>query len=330
MKNERFMTIQGACDMKITENKFYDYTPPVKPAIRRLGTIKCDVVEATPFVFHDRLYRLEYFREGRQNAVNPGDGTYLHVYDVQTAYEFAPFAFGHHLGSAFADGGFVYAVAAAEAPGGGKYGTWGAQTLHVFRTSDLDHWEQWGQLDIPDNFAFNSNICRKDGVYTMLIECALPVQFCFRFAQSRDLKTWTLLPEDHLFQKDRYSGGPAIYTLPDDPYYYVFYLEANPGPRYTNCVARSADLVNWEYSPCNPVLAFDPDEDKKIANPYLTPEERARIARAWDINNSDMECCEFLGRTIIYYSWGCQRGIEFLAEACYEGTMKEFLQGFFE
>jgi len=43
-----------------------------------------------------------------------------------------------------------------------------------------------------------------------------------------------------------------------------------------------------------------------------------------------MEICEFLGRTIIYYSWGDQRGHEFLAEACYEGTMKEFLQGFFE
>jgi len=43
-----------------------------------------------------------------------------------------------------------------------------------------------------------------------------------------------------------------------------------------------------------------------------------------------MEICEFLGRTIIYYSWGDQLGHEFLAEACYEGTMKEFLQGFFE
>ena len=39
---------------------------------------------------------------------------------------------------------------------------------------------------------------------------------------------------------------------------------------------------------------------------------------------------EFNGRTIIYYSLGCQRGIEFLAEAAYEGQMKDFLQGFFD
>ena len=70
-------------------------------------------------------------------------------------------------------------------------------------------------------------------------------------------------------------------------------------------------------------------EDKKIANPFLTPQDRARIEEALDINNSDMELCEFLGRTIIYYSWGDQLGHEFLAEACFEGTMKEFLQGFF-
>ena len=74
---------------------------------------------------------------------------------------------------------------------------------------------------------------------------------------------------------------------------------------------------------------FDEAQDKQIANPYLTPHERARIERALDINNSDLELCEFLGRTILYYSWGSQRGIEFLAEASYEGSMKEFLQGWF-
>ena len=43
-----------------------------------------------------------------------------------------------------------------------------------------------------------------------------------------------------------------------------------------------------------------------------------------------MELCEYLGRTIIYYSWGDQKGNEFLAEACYEGGMHEFLKAFFE
>lgn len=32
---------------------------------------------------------------------------------------------------------------------------------------------------------------------------------------------------------------------------------------------------------------------------------------------------------IINYSWGDQLGIEFLAEAVYDGTLEEFLEGWF-
>ena len=80
----------------------------------------------------------------------------------------------------------------------------------------------------------------------------------------------------------------------------------------------------------NPVLMYDDTEDKRIANPHLTPRDRERIEAALNINNSDMELCEYLGRTIIYYSWGDQKGTEFLAEACYEGGMHELLTAFFE
>jgi hypothetical protein len=46
-------------------------------------------------------------------------------------------------------------------------------------------------------------------------------------------------------------------------------------------------------------------------------------------NNSDVDFCEFRGRTIIYYSWGDQQGTEFLAEAVYDGSLASFLKGFF-
>ena len=75
---------------------------------------------------------------------------------------------------------------------------------------------------------------------------------------------------------------------------------------------------------------YDEFEDKKIGSPFLTRADRARVDAALDINNSDMELCEYLGRTIIYYSWGDQKGTEFLAEACYEGGMHDFLRAFFE
>ena len=110
----------------------------------------------------------------------------------------------------------------------------------------------------------------------------------------------------------------------------MFYLEEYPGPCYATCIARSTDLINWEYSPINPVLMYDDPEDRKIASPFLTESERERIRAARNINNSDLEVCEYLGRTVMYYSWGDQLGTEFLAEASFEGTLQELLTAYFE
>ena len=108
----------------------------------------------------------------------------------------------------------------------------------------------------------------------------------------------------------------------------MIYLEARPGPTYETHIVRSKDLKHWESSRLNPVMAFS-DEDKAIANPKLTAEQRKAIAQAKDINNSDVDLCEFQGKTVIYYSWGNQQGNEFLAEAVYEGTLASFLRSYF-
>ena len=83
-----------------------------------------------------------------------------------------------------------------------------------------------------------------------------------------------------------------------------------------------------ESSPLNPVLRASPD-DKLVANPKLTTEQRQRIAKAKNINNSDIDFCQYKGRLIINYSWGNQQGTEFLAEAAYDGTVEQFLSGWF-
>ena len=306
---------------EITEKPFCHETALKRPVIRKLGTVMCDMVETTPVVFNGRLYRFEYFRPRRQNEANPEEVSHFRFRDMYSNALSAPFGCDHHLGSAFADGGTMYAVGVKDA--------WGGDTLTVFRSADLESWEAF-----PVRFlglkCFNTGVCKKDGRYVMLIETDSFVPFTFRFAVSEDMVRWTLLPDDCAFQKDRYAGGPAVYTLPDDPYYYVLYLEAYPTEKYANCIARSRDLREWEYSPLNPVLMYDPEADKQIASPFLTPHERDRIARAADVNNSDMELCEFLDRTVICYSWGNQHGIEFLAEAAYEGPMAALLKGFFE
>lgn len=87
-------------------------------------------------------------------------------------------------------------------------------------------------------------------------------------------------------------------------------------------------MKQWESSRLNPVMASSGD-DKIIANPTLTAEQRKAIAEAVDINNSDVDLCEYRGKRVISYSWGNQQGQEFLAEAVYEGTLVSFLGGFF-
>ncbi|MFH1268852.1 MAG: hypothetical protein ABIK89_24260, partial [Planctomycetota bacterium] len=97
---------------------------------------------------------------------------------------------------------------------------------------------------------------------------------------------------------------------------------------YEMYVVRSKDLIHWEMSPLNPVLRASP-EDRKPANPDLTDDERQRIATAKNLNNSDLDFCEHRGRVILVYSWGNQLGVEHLAEAVYEGSLEQFLRGWF-
>ena len=306
---------------------------PKTPKIRRHGTIKYGTVESTPIVFGDTLYRFEYNRPAKfdhlkdTNRYNPNPWSSFHFIDLKTGRQTPSFGKNHHLGSAYTDGGVMYAI--------GVDGEWGGDTLHIFRSTDLENWECPGELHLPGWKIFNTGVCRMNGVYTLLMEISAPVEeagsrpFTFRFATSDDMIHWTLTPTECVFQKDRYAGAPAIYSI-GDGYYYVLYLEAYPGPCYAQCIARSKDLRQWEYSPINPMMMFNEAEDKQIANPFLTSEEQQQIADALDINNSDVELCEYNGRTIIYYSWGNQRGMEFLAEASYEGTLASFLQVWFE
>ena len=310
---------------------------PKRPLIRKLGTIECNnIVETTPIVWKGELYRFEVVRRKSFCAANASqywqdldDDPCLRFIHVRSNTSTPLFAEGHSFGFAYTENDVMYVVT-------GKNRDWGSDGLVFFRSTDLQNWEEYARLDLPGWKTYNMNIAKMGDTYTLMIEISAPLEECgpfpytFRFAQSKDLTNWEVMPSEYVFQKDRYAGSPSIYTFEGDPYFYVGYLEEYPGYRFGNSIARSKDLLNWEYSPINPVLMYDDVEDRKIASPFLTPADRERIANALNINNSDMELCEYLGRTIIYYSWGDQKGTEFLAEACYEGGMHEFLKAFFE
>lgn len=293
---------------------------PAKPKIKKLGTLDLLVVEATPVVFHDRLYRFEYVRDNYRT--NKTGASYFRFIDVATGAPTGAFARGQHLGCAFADGDTMYVYGVDK---------WGGSKITVFWSRDLKVWKSQTALEIPGWTLFNTSVCKAGERYVMAIEVGAPkevvgIAFTNFFAESKDLRSWKLLPRECVYSRDKYTACPALRYL--DGAFYMIYLEARPGPTYETHIVRSRDLKTWESSPLNPVLAFS-DDDKVIATSKLTADERKLIARARNINNSDVDLCEFQGKTIIYYIWGNQQGIEFLAEAVYDGTLASFLRGYF-
>jgi len=292
----------------------------MRPQIIKLGTIDCDLVETTPVVFKDRLYRFEYVRE-RYSGNDTGD-SYSRFIDHDSGAASAPFAHGYHLGNVFVEDDVLYVTGT---------NIWDGERVDLFVSKDMENWESWNALDLPGYGMFNTSMCRAEDRYVLMFEVGRPAElagerFTAYFATSRDMRGWELAPPECNYAKDRYTAPHCLRYL--DGYYYDFYLEAHPGPMYDQRVVRSRDLIHWELSPLNPVLVHS-DEDRQIANPKLTPEEQQRIATAVNCNNSDIDFCEHDGRVIINYSWGSQQGVEHLAEAVYEGTEREFLEGWY-
>lgn len=292
----------------------------VKPAIQKRGTLDCDMVEATPVVWGDALYRFEYVRPDYKP--NTTGDSYFRFVKVETGETTPPFAAGYHLGSAFVEDGTMYAYGVS---------LWGKPVIQVFWSNDLKTWETKAALETGGWGIYNNSICRAGDRYIMAFEVGEPpeiagVRFTTYFAESNDLLNWRLMSLDHVYTKEKYSACPAIRFL--DGYFYMFYLEAKPGPEYETYLVRSKDLKSWESSPLNPVLSHSP-EDKIIANQNLSDAEKERIRDAVNRNNSDFDLCEYGGKVIIYYSWGSQLGVEHLAAAEYHGSLESFLRGYF-
>ena len=289
-----------------------------RPLINKTGTIDCDLVETTPVVFRNKVYRFEYVRAGYWNN-NTGD-SYFRFIELDTGKPSGSFATGFHLGSAFVHNDTVYVTAV---------NIWDGEEVHIFSSPDLENWDQRLAFKLPGFGIFNTSLTRTEKKFVMMFEVGKPeeetgVRFTARFATSEDLNKWEILSKDHNYAMDRYTAPHCLRYL--DDYYYNFYLEVYKG--YETRVVRSKDLVKWEASPLNPVLKASSD-DKIILNTSLPEQIRRKIDGAENLNNSDIDFCEYNGKLIINYSWGNQQGKEFLAEASYDGTIEQFLKGWF-
>ena len=148
------------------------------------------------------------------------------------------------------------------------------------------------------------------------------------FAESDDLLHFRMLDMmEYSYSRERYTACPCIRFA--DGFYYMICLEGAPCHRWLPYIVRSKDLKEFELGLRNPVM-WPEDEDKQIRCPErVAPEELDYIEHAVNCNNSDFDLCEYQGKTLITYSWGNQRGKEFLALAEYEGSQEEFLKSFF-
>lgn len=291
-----------------------------RPLIRKLGTIDCDLVETTPIVLNGHLWRFEWVRQGagQQYWGNLRHTNYFRFRDSATGETTPDFADGHEFGSAFVEGNTVYVT-----------GTLGRSRVNVFASRDLKSWESWPAIDEGRYGIFNTSLCKAGREFVLMFEIDKPVEeagnpFTARFAKSPDLRHWTVTPPECNYSKDRYTAPHALRWL--GGWFYDFYLEAKDG--YEMRLVRSRDLIHWEPSPINPVLRASP-EDKLITSASINDAQRTRIANAVNLNNSDIDFCEWQGRLVINYSWGNQMGIEHLAEAVYDGSLEQFLNGWF-
>ncbi|MCK5527554.1 MAG: hypothetical protein KAJ05_10420, partial [Candidatus Latescibacteria bacterium] len=134
-----------------------------KPLIRKMGTIDCDMVETTPVVFRDRLYRFEYVR-GNYKPNRTG-ASYFRFVDVDSGEPTPAFAADYHLGSAHVQEDIVYV-----------YGVnaWGGSELRVFWSDDLETWESRTALNLPGWKIFNNSVCEGEGRYVMSFEIGAP------------------------------------------------------------------------------------------------------------------------------------------------------------
>ena len=307
-------------------------TPPVdqdgRPLIEKLGTVELDLTEVNPVVFKGRLYRFEYIRGSETTTPYYGNKlghAYSRFVDHETGETTTPHAFNHCLTCAFIDNDTAYVTGANK---------WGGERIEMFVSKDLENWEHYNVLTLPGYGIFNTSICKADDKYVLMFEIDGPpevagIKYTAKFATSPDLKNWTLTPPECTYDKSKPSAPHCLRYL--DGYYYNFYMETigeKPNRNWEMSLARSKDLINWQPSPLNPVIK-PTEDDHKIANPNLANAQKERITKATNINNSDIDFCEYNGQLIINYMWGNQKGIEHIAEAIYRGTQNQFLKGWF-
>ncbi|MBQ3141334.1 MAG: hypothetical protein IJC25_05175 [Clostridia bacterium] len=211
--------------------------PPLTKQIKKLGTIRMNVVEATPVVWKGQLLRFEWARN-HHNDLDVGCYRFVDMDSDETVSEFAP---NHGFGCCYCENDVMYVHGMRGPEPDCKDGFWahgpdGSHTLDVLWSDDLQNWHQKTALTFPDSIkVFNTSVCKGRDGYIMAIEIGgddpiVGNAFTCVFARSDNLLDWELLPpEIYNYDRSRYTACPVIRYV--DGYYYLICLESLPAYR---------------------------------------------------------------------------------------------------
>jgi alpha-L-fucosidase len=284
-------------------------------------------MEVTPFVFRKRLYRLENFvRSLDFPGAKPQyrfheDG--FRIRDIAADRIIGIPLLNHYFAIAFTADDRVYVYA-------GDYEEsrpwWHIRRTVMIASDDLVTWTK-PQVVLEaegDERLFNYAVCRARGRFFMLYETddrRWPPPFTLRFCESDDLVHWRKMGTECIYGTGKYTGGPALYYDSELDWFYCLYLDAMAGQGYETRIARSHDFVCWEEAPPGrPVVTFDPRRE-------IDP---ARWPGVKECSASDVELCEFQGKTHVYWINGNQQGPVRAYQTVFDGSAVSLLRKFFE
>lgn len=304
------------------------------PRIQKLGACSPNG-EMTPFVWNGRLMRMELVDPGRGT-----DSTILRragIRDVETGEFLSYLAEDSYFHSAFIDGDTAYVTGVDMSR---------RDTIRLYESKDLVHWTGRDLFTNPGWVYFNSQITKGPDGYVIIIESGpdayphlsdndYPKKYVgtkgwtMFFAKSPDLVNWEFMDYEHPFSKEEGTGGPALKYC--DGWYYLLADCVLPRRIYTNYMYRTKDFVNWYVGYYNPIM-MPSEDDRKISPHYteITETEAARLQTAFNVNNTDLDLCQWQGKTYINYLCGNQLGNYWMCEAVCDMPMADFLKSYFE
>jgi len=280
--------------------------------------------EVTPFVFRQRLYRLENFMRFHDfSGQEPQyrfheDG--FRIRDVAADQILSVPLLNHYFAVAFVWDDRVY-VFAGDYESGRPW--WQIRQTVMISSDDLITWSKPQVIleAAEGEHLFNYAVCRARGKFYLLYETndARWPAFTMRFCESDDLIHWRKLGPDHSYGTDKYTGGPALYYDEARDWFYCLYLEALAN-KWETRITRSKDLMHWQDAPAG--------------RPVVTPDATRDVdAVVWpgvkECSASDLELCEFEGKTIVYWVNGNQQGPCCEYSSTVNGPMNDFLAAFF-